>query len=600
MTGAVPNGTSSATPRTRDYLFVAATALIVYARTLRNGFVLDDRAVFVNHMDLRHWGRFLSLFTQTLCPLGALDFYYRPIQSLSFVLDYRIHGLSALGCHLTNLLLHAGCACLVLKLGTATLANRFAALLGAILFAVHPATTETVAWISCRSYLLATLFSLLTLLRLTSATRRFDWGSFALSLLAYGSNEGAAVLPFLALVAVAWKETNDDGNPWHGWMLRAVRAIPLLASLALYVALRTTAVGLAAMHTNTTDTPLFLRLLTMTKSWAIYFGLLLLPIRQSISWGIDPVASAFDPKAIGSITILVIPLLAVVLALRKKLHSPLFGALWLAAAMLPYSNIIPSYYLQEHWLYLALPGWCLAIGSWIALARGKRWAFAIAAIYLVALGGLTIRRTADWRDDEAVYRAVLPFSPADWIILGKQALQERDRKTTKGIPLEPLPREAEVHRQLEYALAVIRQGDATRARGDVSSAIQTYVQALSIDPLSREAYVAIGRALSAKGSYPAAERALRTAIRLDPEPAETWNDLGNAYFREGDLREARFAYEEAIRRESNLAEAHQNLGSTLFRLGDRQGAIRSYRRALELNPSLEQTKRNLAIAESTP
>lgn len=83
-----------------------------------------------------------------------------PLPMLSYALDYQSYGLQAGGYHLTNLTFHLLNTLLVFYLLTLVSPGVFPAFLGALLFAVHPAQVETVAWISERKNLLFAFFSL--------------------------------------------------------------------------------------------------------------------------------------------------------------------------------------------------------------------------------------------------------------------------------------------------------------------------------------------------------------------------------------------------------------------------------------------------------
>ena len=83
--------------------------------------------------------------------------YYRPVQALTYLLDYHLWGLTPAGFHLTSVLLHAGTAMLLYRLGGSLLRDARAALVAALLFAVHPIHTEAVTYIAGRSDPLAAL-----------------------------------------------------------------------------------------------------------------------------------------------------------------------------------------------------------------------------------------------------------------------------------------------------------------------------------------------------------------------------------------------------------------------------------------------------------
>ncbi len=98
---------------------------------------------------------------------GITARYYRPLLEISFYLDYLIWGVSINGYHFGSFLLHNLNACLVylitLQLLKPDKNSGLYAVFAMLLFALNPLTCESVAWISGRSDLAGTFFSLLAI-----------------------------------------------------------------------------------------------------------------------------------------------------------------------------------------------------------------------------------------------------------------------------------------------------------------------------------------------------------------------------------------------------------------------------------------------------
>ncbi|HEY6458901.1 MAG TPA: hypothetical protein VIY73_02090, partial [Polyangiaceae bacterium] len=142
---------------------VAAVAVAVHARTIAFGFTgLDDRDLVVgDHAFLADPRSLLHVFGRSyLHVVDASHAYWRPVVTASYVLDAQWSGAQAAGFHATNVVLNATASLLVLAMLRRFGLGRALALAGALVFAVHPALADAVAWIPGRNDLLLAVFAL--------------------------------------------------------------------------------------------------------------------------------------------------------------------------------------------------------------------------------------------------------------------------------------------------------------------------------------------------------------------------------------------------------------------------------------------------------
>jgi len=90
--------------------------------------------------------------------------FYRPFYVITFWLSYQAFGLHAVYYHLLNLVLHLVCVVLVWFVVRRLAASVLAANFAALIFALHPAYTETVGWIARGNTIMTTFVYLLTML----------------------------------------------------------------------------------------------------------------------------------------------------------------------------------------------------------------------------------------------------------------------------------------------------------------------------------------------------------------------------------------------------------------------------------------------------
>src|SRR5439155_1833361 len=146
------------TPRALT-LVVALVVAAAWVPSLRNGFVWDDQYDILRSDRLHHARAIGDVFVHHAMwsadqPETAIA-TYRPLALATLAVDYQVWKLRPAGYHATNVLLHV-LATLAVLLALATLVGDWgwAAAL-ALLFALHPANAEAVAWINGRSEMLA-------------------------------------------------------------------------------------------------------------------------------------------------------------------------------------------------------------------------------------------------------------------------------------------------------------------------------------------------------------------------------------------------------------------------------------------------------------
>ncbi len=130
--------------------------------------------------------------------------------------------------------------------------------------------------------------------------------------------------------------------------------------------------------------------------------------------------------------------------------------------------------------------------------------------------------------------------------------------------------------------------------GDVAGALESYHQAIRLDPTHAWTRIRLGFLLVNRRDPGEAAQSFREAIRLDPTISNAHRGLGVALAHLRNWTGAIAANREAIRLDPADAQAHSNLGLALDKVGDVEGAIASYREAIRIDPTLSQPVRNLA------
>jgi tetratricopeptide (TPR) repeat protein len=136
------------------------------------------------------------------------------------------------------------------------------------------------------------------------------------------------------------------------------------------------------------------------------------------------------------------------------------------------------------------------------------------------------------------------------------------------------------------------KGLALFSQGRIDDALQSFEEAVKLDPNYAKSWYDIGIILGSKGRYVDAIKAYENAIRIDPYNAKSWWGKGAALGILGQYDEAVKALDESIRLNPNDAEVWNNKGYALYDQGKYDEAIKCYDEALRLNPNFTAAQNN--------
>ena len=413
-------------------LFVLVTAaFLIHVPSLSGQFIWDDNYLLGENPFFRSPIFSLEVFRHYLY-LDSSSAHYRPVQNLSYMLDYLIWNGDTYGYHLSNVLWHAASGALLYLLlrrvlGTfvpaATEPRKIecGAFLVALVWVLHPVHSAAVDYISGRADSLAFGFccaAWLTYLRGARCEMR------VVRTACYG---GAALLLLLGLcareIACIWIAIFllhlflARSRPLLSHRLCAIAACLLV--LGLYGGLRQlpggrelepvksgwdgiTRAGLVLRalgdYTRLTVFPTDLHMERSVTDARMY--------RAAPTWQ--------DRFAFSGLTI--VGLLAAAGLIAGALKNGdgrrlrIFGAVWFIAAFLPISNAVElNATAAEHWLYLPLVGLLLVFFGWMIEARLAifRSAAALALCGAAALGVCSTGRSQDWVTEQGFYERTI-------------------------------------------------------------------------------------------------------------------------------------------------------------------------------------------------
>ena len=550
--------------RKQHMLLLTLLVFIVFASTLAGGFVWSDREDLLqgahridSAADLgaavtqsRDAFRSLTLGGHENPAAGS----WQPLVVLSNSLSWALWRDCAFCYHLENLVLHVLLVIGLYVLGRHLLSrrrhgNRIAAW-AAGMYAVHPATVSSVAWIGGRPYLLAAVFSIWALVVFTRlpATARSRQGHIRRWLIGLGlvsacamlSHETAMVLPAVALLIAVFESMQRDRHPLGGISTRRYAGLAvLLCALLLVLVYRKLALGGLHFSGSYPTDSVFNNLGTGVRHLWFLIQQALLPGEPIVSdawpitqhWSADEVAGVLGLLALVTVTL-------VGLWLR---HPSALGVGWFLLWLIPGVGLFPTqHYYSSHSLFLPVWGMTFALAFAILrlwrpvnreLVPGSE-AIAFFPVILV-LGVITTFSSVRWWEHRGLFEAEVASDPhymEGRLELAKEAMERGETQ----IAINHLTAAVEASENENYTgfwparETHLLLGRAFLSRGLYKSAADNFASALGFAPDDAQTVYWLGVTALSQRQYAKAEEHFRQALKLRPHFPEAGADLGTA------------------------------------------------------------------------
>lgn len=596
---------------------IALLAFVGYANTLGAGLFFDDRPAVVDNVWVRQ-GAPLSILSEPSWWGPQMQVKaWRPLTTLTFALNYALHGYAPFGYHAVNVGLHVAVSLLVLVVLT-RLAAPTVAVPAALLFAVHPVHTDAVASVVGRAELLAAAGFLLawwSFSRADEARRAATAGGGSGSPLVHDvagvgffiaallAKEMAFTLPVVLVLAdVLGSAPGTVKTTLRG---RLPRYVVLAGVMAAFVMLRARITGHLALPIPPLDNPLVMlptaqRWMTAIAVVGLYAWRLVFPLHLAAdysAWQIVPVTTPLDPRfCAGMVVLLAVP----AVAWRSRRSAPMLtlglGLMAIAFALISNLPFLIATIMAERWLYLPSIGFCLACGAWLGrfATTGGRWPMPLTValgVLLMLATARTYTRNAVWHDPARFFTAMVEDSPgssrahasfAD-VLADDGRLDDAVRSYQRALTIEP-----------KNWLAHYNLGNTQLKRGDVGATVAAYEATLALEPTYAKAMINLGAAETRRGNATAAIDWLRRAIVAEPDATSAHTSLANVLAATGDRAGARTEYEAARAIDPRSADVLADYGSFLAQGGEHAAAIALLRQSIALRPGVPERHYNLA------
>lgn len=203
--------------RHKAAIVVVVITALVFLPSVTGAFVFDDIQLISTNEYVQSWqhvGRaFRTHFWDVPLHDDAADVrrYYRPLVTLSYLVNWILGGGKPWAFHVVNVVLHALTAGLAYRAATRWTRSIRLGFACALVFALHPSRTENVTWISGRTDVMMLLTVFLALEAFRAYRQKARWTMFGCGVVAFA----AAILTkepgaMVAVLALADRELTTD------------------------------------------------------------------------------------------------------------------------------------------------------------------------------------------------------------------------------------------------------------------------------------------------------------------------------------------------------------------------------------------------------
>ena len=572
---------------------LVALIFAAHAPALRATFVWDDTALVLRDPLIRSWRLIPEGFQRFLFVDATPSNFYRPVQRLSYTLEYWAFAFRPAPYHLTNIVLHAATAIALFIFALAFFRlyqvderkGLGVAAIASFAWALHPLHSGVVDYIAGRGDSLAALFGFAALyFTVRALDQESAWMFHALTgfaLLASAlSKENGLIFSVLAITLILLRKN------WKGIVAMGV-AIAFV--LTIYVTLRNQVLP-ANVPRLSPPAPALVRPIIAARALAEYAGLLTAPANlhmdrdvENHPWGFNPVSlTAGAWRELETLAGLIVFGVLLWWAHRAYKCEPAIFALLLGAGIsyLPVCGLFSlNANIAEHWVYVPLAFILLAIALQVALIGRTRTTFfavlTFAALWIAFLGLRTFYRAQDWQDPRTFFTRTIaaggdsarmlinlgglelseghfeqasmflqralaknPEQPFALLNLAAVALKRNDLPTARGF-VERAQKNPLSLAQAEEMLALVEQKEKGRIN------LSRLCIASRADPPSWSITRRYLAALSLTGQTKKAVAELQTLLKTEWYRAESWQLLGEYLTRLGHTDEAAKALAQA-------------------------------------------------------
>lgn len=527
------------------FLFLFALILITYVNSLNNVFLSDDLAEIANNPNIGNLGYAISSH-----PFGfiRLIFYWTAFQ---------IGGLNPVLFRLINIFFHTGSVFLVFLIFSKLFSKKLAIFV-ASLFAIHPAISEAVVWISGGSYPQYVFFFLLSFyLYLFSQKRKLYYLlSITCYTLAFMSHPQMSLALFLIFPLFEFTFNQSGGGLKKNWS----KTLPFFFISIFFLVITVSSLPerehtLQTTHYQKGGTDNLTA--TLPISITSYFELTFFPktltlYHSELSFG----RIEFFIRLL--VTLAFFGLIAV--SYKKNRHIFFWLSFFLIALAPTLTPFKLNWLVAERYLYLPIIGLLAVVGfgfdKLTNSVKLKQTGYILFAVIIILLSFRTIVRNIDWKNEDNL-----------WIATGKTS-----------------PSSPNTHNNL---------GDVYGRNGDKLAALREFQKAIELKPDYGDAYHNLANTYRELGQPDKALENYQNALKFNPSLWQSYQNTGAIYFEQKKFDLALLNFQKAVQINPGNLSLHNAIGITYLSLGEKEKAREIFIQLLSFDPNNQILKQEL-------
>ncbi|SMM98153.1 O-GlcNAc transferase [uncultured Candidatus Thioglobus sp.] len=365
-----------------DYRIIAALLialpLLVYAQVYNFDFLWDD-AGHLAHPFLSDPS--VQSFTQLSSEpffgmyIPVTYFFWGSLKAFAEFLSLPVNSIF----HLLNVLIHIANGLLVFTILSQFVKNKWAVLVGALFFLLHPIQVETVAWVSEFRGLLAFFFALLSLYfymrDLCINKTNLPYASLFLLFLALMSKPSAAILPIL-IVTIHYFHYSFNLKT------NLIKTLPFVGVTLIMTIVAFNEQSYSALHLDYWYRPFI-----WLDSMVFYLYQIIFPLQLSASYALST-ELLITQWWLYPLAILPLILLILLWFKRQQFTSLAFASALFIIGFLPTSGLISFTFqtysvVADRYIYFAFIGVALLVSTIFDYGNGKFWKGLMIGILLI-------------------------------------------------------------------------------------------------------------------------------------------------------------------------------------------------------------------------